>query len=95
MLDADGRVRSSAAPARVSNLKQQLIDQFQREGELLLALQSLRQADRFQQQRQHLRLQQHRRSAQGLMAAGGGVGAGAQQGDLLHCAQGSSGCQSG
>ncbi len=67
MLDADGRVRSSAAPARVSNLKQQLIDQFQREGELLLALQSLRQADRFQQQRQHLRLQQHRRSAQGLI----------------------------
>ena len=66
-LDADGRVRSSAAPARVSNLKQQLIDQFQREGELLLALQSLRQADRFQQQRQHLRLQQHRRSAQGLI----------------------------
>ena len=67
MLDADGRVRSSAAPARVSNLKQQLIDQFQREGELLLALQSLRLADRFQQQRQHLRLQQHRRSAQGLI----------------------------
>jgi len=66
-LDADGRVRSSAAPARVSNLKQQLIDQFQREGELLLALQSLRLADRFQQQRQHLRLQQHRRSAQGLI----------------------------
>ena len=66
-LDADGRVRSSAAPARVSNLKQQLIDQFQREGELLLALQSLRQADRFQQQRQHLRLRQHRRSAQGLI----------------------------
>ena len=67
MLDADRRVRSSAAPARVSNLKQQLIDQFQREGELLLALQSLRLADRFQQQRQHLRLQQHRRSAQGLI----------------------------
>ena len=66
-LDADGRVRSSAAPARVSHLKQQLVDQFQREGELLLALQSLRQADRFQQQRQHLRLQQHRRSAQGLI----------------------------
>ena len=66
-LDADGRVRSSAAPARVSNLKQQLIDQFQREGELLLALQSLRQADRFQQERQHLRLRQHRRSAQGLI----------------------------
>ena len=66
-LDADGRVRSSAAPARVSNLKQQLIDQFQREGELLLALQSLRLADRFQQQRQQLRLRQHRRSAQGLI----------------------------
>ena len=67
MLDADGRVRSSAAPARGSPLKDQLINQIQREGELLLALQSLRQADRFQQQRQHLRLQQHRRSAQGLI----------------------------
>ena len=67
MLDADGRVRSSAAPARVSPLKDQLVDQFQREGELLLALQSLRQADRFQHQRQHLRLRQHRRSAQGLI----------------------------
>ena len=30
-------------------------------------MQSLRQADRFQQQRQHLRLRQHRRSAQGLI----------------------------
>ena len=66
-LDADGRVRSSAAPARVSPLKDQLVEQFQREGELLLALQSLRQADRFQQQRQHLRLRQHRRTAQGLI----------------------------
>ena len=66
-LDANGRVRSSAAPARVSPLKDQLVEQFQREGELLLALQSLRLADRFQQQRQHLRLQQHRRSAQGLI----------------------------
>ena len=66
-LDADGRVRSSAAPARVSPLKDQLVEQFQREGELLLALQSLRQADRFQQERQHLRLRQHRRSAQGLI----------------------------
>ena len=66
-LDADGRVRSSAAPARVTPLKQQLVDQFQREGELLLALQSLRLADRFQQQRQQLRLRQHRRSAQGLI----------------------------
>ncbi|CRY91326.1 small GTP-binding domain protein [Synechococcus sp. WH 8103] len=66
-LDADGRVRSSAAPARVSPLKDQLVEQFQREGELLLALQSLRQADRFQQERQHLRLRQHRRTAQGLI----------------------------
>ena len=67
VLDADGRVRSSAAPARIHPLKQQLVDQLDREGELLLALQSLRQADRFQQQRQELRLQQHRRSAQGLI----------------------------
>ena len=67
VLDADGRVRSSAAPARIHPLKQQLVDQLDREGELLLALQSLRQADRFQQQRQEQRLQQHRRSAQGLI----------------------------
>ena len=33
----------------------------------LLALQSLRQADRFQQARQRLRLQQHRRTAQSLI----------------------------
>ena len=63
VLDADGRVRSSAAPARIRPLKQQLVDQLDREGELLLALQSVRQADRFQHQRQQLRLQQHRRSA--------------------------------
>ncbi len=67
MLDADGRVRSAPDPAQVSPLKHQLTDQLDREGELLLALQSLRQADRFQQQRQQLRLQQHRRSAQGLI----------------------------
>ena len=67
VLDADGIVRSNTAPAQVSPLKHQLVDQLDREGELLLALQSLRQADRFQQQRQQLRLQQHRRSAQGLI----------------------------
>jgi GTP-binding protein Era len=67
VLDANGRVRSAPAPAQVSPLKHQLTDQLDREGELLLALQSLRQADRFQQQRQLLRLQQHRRSAQGLI----------------------------
>ncbi|MFL2496335.1 MAG: GTPase [Parasynechococcus sp.] len=67
VLDADGRVRSAPAPAQVSPLKHQLTDQLDREGELVLALQSLRQADRFQQQRQQLRLQQHRRSAQGLI----------------------------
>ena len=43
----------------------------------------------------HLGVEAEQASQQGLMAAGGGVGAGAQQGDLLHLAQGSSGCQSG
>ena len=67
VLDRDGRVRSEAAPARVEELKQRLVEQLDREGELLLALQTLRQADQFQQSRQQLRLQQYRKRAQGLI----------------------------
>ena len=67
VLDRDGRVRSEAAPARVEELKQRLVEQLDREGELLLALQTLRQADQFQQSRQQLRLQQYRERAQGLI----------------------------
>ena len=66
-LDAEGRLRSENAPAQVSTLQDQLIQLLDEEGELLLALQALRQADRFQQQRQQLRLRLNRRSAQGLI----------------------------
>ena len=63
----DGRVRSARTPAQVEALEQQLKSQLTREGVLLLALQALRQADKFQRNCQQLRLQHHRRSAQGLI----------------------------
>jgi GTPase SAR1 family protein/uncharacterized protein (DUF697 family) len=66
-LQADGGVRSARTPAQVGALEQQLRSQLKREGVLLLALQALRQADKFQRTCQQLRLQQHRRSAQGLI----------------------------
>ena len=66
-LQPDGRVRSARTPAQVEALEQQLKGQLEREGVLLLALQALRQADKFQRTCQQLRLQQHRRSAQGLI----------------------------
>ena len=67
VLDADGRPRSEAAPAKVDGLRQRLTEQLKREGELLLALQALRQANRFQQQHQQLQLQLHRHNAQTLI----------------------------
>jgi len=67
VLDADGRPRSEAAPAKVDGLRQQLTELLQREGELLLALQALRQANRFQQQHQQLQLQLKRHNAQALI----------------------------
>ena len=66
-LQADGGVRSARTPAQVGTLEQQLRSQLKREGVLLLALQALRQADKFQRTCQQLRLQHHRRSAQGLI----------------------------
>jgi small GTP-binding protein len=66
-LQADGGVRSARTPAQVGALEQQLRSQLKREGVLLLALQALRQADKFQRTCQQLRLQHHRRSAQGLI----------------------------
>ena len=66
-IDSQGRVYSETAPSRVSTLRRRLQETLIREGGLLLALQSLRQADRFQQARQRLRLQQHRRTAQSLI----------------------------
>ena len=67
VLDAEGRPRSEPAAAEVSVLRDQLIQLFEQEGELLLAIQALRLADRFQQQRHKLQLQLKRRSAQGLI----------------------------
>ncbi|WP_038556861.1 GTP-binding protein [Synechococcus sp. KORDI-52] len=66
-LQADGRVRSTITAPRVQELRQQLCQQLENEGTLLLAIQSLRQADRFQGSCQQLRLQQHRRTAQSLI----------------------------
>jgi len=66
-LQADGGVRSARTPAQVGALEQQLRSQLKHEGVLLLALQALRQADKFQRTCQQLRLQHHRRSAQGLI----------------------------
>ena len=67
VLDADGRPRSEAAPAKVEGLRQQLTELLKREGELLLALQALRQANRFQQQHQQLQLRLNRHNAQALI----------------------------
>ena len=67
VIDADGRVRSEPVAARVDALRVRLLETLETEGSLLLALQSLSQADRFQHARQQLRLQQHRRRAQGLI----------------------------
>ncbi|BEV36738.1 GTP-binding protein [Synechococcus sp. M16CYN] len=66
-LQHDGRVRSEISPARIRALEQRLLSQLNSEGMLLLALQSLRQADRFQCSCQRLRLRQHRRNAQNLI----------------------------
>ncbi|MEC8214359.1 MAG: GTP-binding protein [Cyanobacteriota bacterium] len=67
VIDAEGRVRSEPIAARIEDLRVRLHETLEREGALLLALQSLSQADRFQHGRQQLRLQQHRRRAQGLI----------------------------
>ena len=66
-IQADGRVRSRMTPPQVQDLQKQLCRQLENEGTLLLAIQSLRQADRFQRACQELRLQQHRRTAQSLI----------------------------
>ena len=66
-LHPDGRVSSERRPSDVDALTQHLIELLQCQGELVLALNSLRQADRFQHARQQLRLQQHRTTAQGLI----------------------------
>jgi small GTP-binding protein len=66
-IQADGRVRSTITTPEVQDLRKQLCQQLENEGTLLLAIQSLRQADRFQRACQELRLQQHRHKAQSLI----------------------------
>ncbi len=66
-IQADGRVRSRITRPQVQDLRKQLCGQLENEGTLLLAIQSLRQADRFQRSCQALRLRQHRRTAQSLI----------------------------
>jgi GTP-binding protein Era len=64
---ADGRVRSEAAAAEVEPLRRRLLQLLGEQGELLLALNALRAADRFHQSLQQERLRHGRRSAQGLI----------------------------
>ena len=66
-LRPDGRVRSEAAPPRVEPLRRELTGLLERHGELLLALNALRAADRFSQALHRCRLRHGRRQAQGLI----------------------------
>jgi GTP-binding protein Era len=66
-LRADGRVRSEPAPPRVEPLRRELTGLLERHGELLLALNALRAADRFSQALYRCRLRHGRRQAQGLI----------------------------
>jgi GTP-binding protein Era len=64
---ADGRVRSSVDPPRVEPLRSALVDVLERHGELLLALNTLRAADRLSQSVHRCRLRHGRRQAQHLI----------------------------
>ncbi|MCP9849130.1 GTP-binding protein [Cyanobium sp. Morenito 9A2] len=64
---ADGRVRSELEPARIEPLRQQLTTLLQRSGLLLLALNSLRSADRFSLRLHQWRLGHGREAARGLI----------------------------
>ena len=64
---ADGRVRSTRTEPRVEPLRRALVDLLEREGPLLLALNSLRAADRFSQELHRARLRHGRRQAQDLI----------------------------
>ena len=66
-LRADGRVRSHRQPPRVEPLRQALVALLADQGALLLALNSLRAADGFQQRLQQWRLQQRRHQAHNLI----------------------------
>ena len=63
----DGRVRTQPAPPRVEPLRRHLVQLLERQGDLLLALQTLRAADRFSHALHRLRLRHGRRQAQSLI----------------------------
>ncbi|MFO7628232.1 MAG: GTP-binding protein [Prochlorococcaceae cyanobacterium] len=64
---ADGRVRSSPQPPRIGPLEEQLSRLLKQSGEMLLALNALRAADRFNQSLCRFRLRLGRRAAQTLI----------------------------
>lgn len=66
-LRADGRVRAEAGPATIEPLRLHLRELLTRQGDLLLALNSLRAAERFQHQLQRERLLRGRSAANGLI----------------------------
>jgi small GTP-binding protein len=66
-LRADGRVRADCGEPEVEPLRQLLLTLLEQQGELLLALNSLQAAERFQRQLHRERLLRGRRSAQGLI----------------------------
>ena len=66
-LRADGRVRSHQEAPRVAPLRQALVTLLEQQGELLLALNALRAADRLHQQWQRFRLSHSRQAAQSLI----------------------------
>ena len=66
-IEPDGRICSSVQPPQIASLHDHLVALLQGSGVLLLALNTLRQADGFERSRQQLRLQQHRKTAQGLI----------------------------
>jgi small GTP-binding protein len=61
----DGRVRSEPGPPQVQDLRRSLLRMLEEQGLLLLALNALREADRFSQALHRHRLRQGRRQAQG------------------------------
>jgi GTPase len=64
---ADGRVRSEPGPPAIEPLSERLLTLLADHGPLLLALNSLRAGDRFNQRLQDWRLRHHRRAAQTLI----------------------------
>ena len=64
---SDGRVRSERQPVVVNPLRTAVINLLQEQGQALLALNALRQAERLQQQLERGRLERRRQEAQGLI----------------------------